>query len=200
MVNLEDLVKIRVNQEMLCAAKYFAQKRILYEYPRKGYGEYNESHLINIRNGYLGEFAFFEYVHDYLVNKYKDLEPLSRYKKIKDFLVYKMIIGKVQPDWDFLIKDISIEVKTYGTRILENLEEVFNYNLFIDIEQAEKSFIPDIYVQCFLLKEKENLSCVLAGFHKGLPDNICKDIPKPAYCISVKDLTQMSDLFVLLAL
>ncbi len=198
MVSIEDLVIVNASEEMLIVANYFAKKRILYEYPRKGYGEYNQNHLLNIRNGYVGEYCFFEYIHNYLTEKFGNLKPIDRYLKVKNYLAYKMIIGQVQPDWDFLIVGKSVEIKTYGTKVLEKIEQVFNYNLFIDVEQVKETFVPDIYVQCFLVKNQEKLSCVLAGYHEGLPSKVCEDIPKPAYCIPVKELNPIKELLELI--
>lgn len=198
MVELEDLVILEVGREMQTAAEYFARKRMLYEYPRIGYGEYNETHLMNIINGYIGEFCFLEYIHKHLEEKFGNLEPIERYNRIKDYLVYKMIIGQVQPDWDFKIAGKLVEIKTYGTKILEEANQVFNYNLLIDVDQVKDRNIPDFYVQCFLLENKEKLYCVLAGYHEGLPRKICEKLPKPAYCAPVRELEPIKNLLSLI--
>lgn len=190
---------------MQIAAEYFAKKRMLYEYPRVGYSEYNETHLTNIVSGYIGEFCFLEYVHNYLEEKFGNLEPTERYNKVKDFLVYKMIIGQIQPDWDFKIAGRTVEVKTYGTKILNRVEQVFDYNLLIDVDQVKNKNIPNFYVQCFLLKNEnfflkkgKKLYCILAGYHEGLPKKICKNLPKPAYCVPVKELNPIKGLLSLI--
>lgn len=198
MIELKDLVIVEVSREMQTTAEYFAEKRILYEYPRKGYGEYDKSHLENITNGYVGEFCFLEYMHKHLEEKFGRLNPIERYNSIKDYLVYKMIIGQVQPDWDFKIKGKSVEVKTYGTKILRKVEHVFNYKLLIDVDQVNGESIPDFYVQCFLIKDKGKLLCVLAGYHEGLPEKTCEELPKKAYCVPVKELNPMEGLRQLL--
>ena len=198
MVEVKDLVIIEAIKEMQTTARYLAEKRILYEYPRIGYGEYNETHLLNIINGYLGEFCFFEYIHNHLKEKFSNLEPLERYNKIKDRLVYKMIIGHVQPDWDFKINNKTVEVKTYGTKFLAKADDVFSYNLLIDIDQVKNERIPDLYIQCFLVKNQESLFCVLAGYHEGLPKRICEKLNRPAYCVAVKELTPMANLIEVL--
>ncbi len=72
---LNDIVIIPFSKERDISAKYFAEKRILFEYPRQGYGPYDNSHIENIKNGILGELAFFEYVHNYLTKTYINETP-----------------------------------------------------------------------------------------------------------------------------
>jgi len=84
LICLRDLVILEVSKEMQIAAEYFAKKRMLYEYPRVGYGEYNETHLTNIVSGYIGEFCFLEYVHNYLEEKFGNLTWIISEKLYKE--------------------------------------------------------------------------------------------------------------------
>jgi len=68
MVNESDLIIYTYNELRDKAAQYISEKRLIFEYPRSGYGEYNASHIMNIKNGYLGEFAFLEFV----ISNFKD--------------------------------------------------------------------------------------------------------------------------------
>ena len=42
-VQEKDLIFIKKSKEMDITAEYLANKRILFEYPRKGYGEYGRT-------------------------------------------------------------------------------------------------------------------------------------------------------------
>lgn len=185
MVTIDDFVQIPVTDEMLRTAEYLSNWRLLFEYPRRGYGVYGPEHLPNLVNGYLGEFAFFQFLHNHLQEKVQELSAKERYETVKGRLEYKLVIGTTQSDYDFRVGAKTVEVKTYGTRVLHSVDECLKYNLFVDLDQSSNA---DIYVQTFIVDEGKGKIVILAGFHEGKPQNINRNIPNPAHSCPVPQL------------
>jgi len=187
-VNIDNLVLIHISKEMGEASDYFANKRILFEFPRSGYGAYDQSHIVNIKNGYLGELAFLEYLIKYLNEKHENLQPNERFDAMSKLGVsYELIIGRTQ-NYDFKINNKTVDVKTYGTKIIENKEEALQYNLFIDVTQHTTC---DIYIQAFIMSTE----VILAGYHIGVPKDIIESIPHPAHKCPVQKLEKIANIF-----
>ncbi len=174
------------------AANFFAKYRSLFEYPRTRYGSYNDfEHVKNIVNGYLGEFAFLEYIYNYLQLQYGELNQELRYSLLesKNFK-YNLIVGKTDPGYDFIKDNLTIDVKNYGTQII-NIQNVLKMNLLIDERQVVNKQGASFYIQTFVLDTNE---IALAGFFKGLPP-LNYNFPQPAYASKVVDLEPMSQIF-----
>jgi len=194
MLRPEDLVIIKYDKNREITADYFARHRLIFEYPRGGYGKYNEGHLVNIRNGLLGEFAFLEFICDIIKEKYKDAN--IKWKVVKEDLgfCYTVIIRMYDEGYEFKFKNVKVDVKTYGTKQV-SIEQIFfglekkgePLNLFIDKEQYIKA---EIYVQAFILG---NNDIALAGYNIGLPP-LANWMPKPAYCKPIPELLNMMGL------
>lgn len=175
-------------------AEYIANYRLLFEYPRSGYGAYDETHVKNIKNGLLGELGFLEYICEIIKTAYPD--PSTRWDIVKNELgfCYLPVIGLYDEGYEFKFKDIVIDVKTYGTRSV-TVDQIFNgiklngnpLNLFIDRTQKPGA---NIYVQAFILI---NGDIALAGYHIGLPP-LKTWMPNPAYCKPVDELVNMNRL------
>ncbi len=188
------MIIVDISNEMYNAAVFFAKQRIVYEYPRKGYGKYDEKHhLQNLIFGYLGEFSFLSIVTEHFKIKYKGVNDRDRFDKIKkEQFVYNFIIGTVDDGFDFKIKNKEIDVKTYGTKLLKLNENISKYNLLIDERQA-KNHIADIYVQTFITGDNKPEKVVLSGYYEGLPP-INNRFPKPAHAIQVSQLKSIENL------
>lgn len=179
------MIEVPVTQHMLASAEYFAYHRLLYEFPRRGYGSYDRSHLPNLINGYLGEFAFLDYIHSVLGRLTAGLEPSRRVELLRDVFEYRLVLGSPYSAYDFLLLGKSVDVKTYGTRYIRSYRECFSYRLLVDCEQNTHA---DIYVQCFILGKDRPHSVILAGVHFGLPARVDRSLPKPAHYCRVTDL------------
>lgn len=189
MPDKEKLVILPYSKDREITAEYFARRRLIFEYPRPGYGSYDESHLPSIASGYLGELAFLEFVTDKFKDEFKDTDSYWEAVKEKYEFTFHLLIGDYDKGFEFLFGDISIDVKTYGTQKV-SVERIFSkpLHLFIDATQSKNA---NIYVQSFLLDDG---SVCLAGYHLGLPP-IATWMPKRAHCAAVPDLNAMSDLF-----
>lgn len=201
-VTEKDIVVIKKSNEMDTTAEYIAKKRLLFEYPREGYGKYDSSHLSNIKVGILGELAFLEYFTYYLNKKYGSIEPIKRWSIIHKQIgfSYLIVIGKFDGGHEFKIgksKEILVDVKTYEKNQV-TMSQIFNglkddpekkqpLNLFIDKNQNTKA---DIYIQSFILK---NGDIALVGFNEGLPP-LADWMPNPAYTKPVPELEPMQSL------
>lgn len=183
------MIEVPVTEHILASAEYFAHHRLLYEFPRCGYGSYDESHLPNLINGYLGEFAFMEYIHSVLDALTQRIPPAQRHILLRDVFEYRLVIGSPYSAYDFRLLGRSVEVKTYGTRYVRSYRECLSYRLLVDCEQGTNA---DIYVQCFVVGDSCPRSVILAGVHFGLPNRIDRALPKPAHYCPVKELRDMS--------
>jgi hypothetical protein len=211
---------IPITSEMIITANFLAQQRLLYEFPRTGYGQYqNNSHLENIRNGYLGELGFLKLMTDRIRIKYNnDIVKLNKnydkylskkiFNNIKnEQFAYEAIIGQTDNGYDFKKNDYLIDIKTYGTRYLEKNNNTYNLigsnkninelNLYIDKRQGEKwkNNKKIIFIQAFIENNLKNI--IYSGFHIGLP-NLDETAKNPAYACLVKYLKPMNNLFELL--
>jgi hypothetical protein len=195
-VTEKDLVFISITSQMEIFAEYTADKRQLYEYPRAGYGDYNQRGNSKIKNGILGELAFLEYIHSHLLKVTQSLDVKDRWKILheKAKFSYHPVIGNFDGGFEFKIGDKTIDIKTYETnqvsvnQIFKGLKEQGRpLSLFIDKSQNTNA---TIYVQVFRMED--NRMC-LAGFHEGLPE-IATWMPKPAYTCAVPLLQKMDSL------
>jgi len=204
-VQEEDLVIIKKTKEMDVTAEYLANKRILFEYPRKGYEQYGKSHISKIKTGILGELAVLEYLINYLNEKYGAIDPIKRWQILhtKVRFSYLIMVGKFDGGHEFKIgkqKPILFDVKTYhdnqvtASQIFYGLKnnklKPQPLNLFIDKDQNSKA---NIYIQTFI---NQSGDIILAGFNKGIPQ-LATWMPNPAYAKSVPELEPMKDLLIL---
>ena len=192
----KDLVILPITKEMAVFSRYVAEKRTLFEYPRKGYGDYDKRGIAKIQVGVIGELAFLEYVFEKLRNKYGNLDALKRnevlHKVVK--FSYTATIGRFDDGFDFMLKDKTIDIKTYQTNKV-TIQQIFNglksngnpLSLFVDEKQNS---IADIYIQAFILTD--NRVC-LAGFYEGLPP-LQKWMPTPAHSCAVPQLNPLAKL------
>ena len=195
MIQESDLIVYPYEELRDKAALYISKQRLVFEYPRDGYGVYNEGHILNIKNGYLGEFAFLEFV----ISKFKsefgnDKDFWDKVKK-KYIFSYNPVVGNYDKGFEFLINEKSVDIKMYGTKNVSR-EQIFNglekggrpLNLLIDVEQGAKA---DVYVQTFIL---DNSDICLAGYYVGVPP-VETWMPKPAHCCPITDLEPMNNFF-----
>jgi len=212
------MTTIKVTNELYVTAKYLAKKRLLYEYPRKGYGKYqNNSHLENLTNGYLGELAFLEWISNNieeefrkeiseLNNNYSEEIATNLFIKINNKkFSWNLVIGQPDEGYDFKIKDYLIDIKTYGTDYFLKSDDDYisqktkkklqDLNLLIDKRQGIKwkNNNKIVFIQCFIAKNEKNEinEVIIAGWHKGLPE-LNKNFPQPAYVCKVKELNDMT--------
>ncbi len=193
--NKERLVRIQINDELLQTAKFLAKQRLVFEYPRAGYGDYNKEHLQNLVYGYLGELAFLNFITNHFKKKYQKTTPNIRFEKLKSELFeYNLLIGKTDAGFDFKKNALEIDVKTYGTNLINDENKIFNFNLLIDQRQA-KNHQATIYIQTFIVGKQKPEYCILSGFTNTLPKlNI--SFPKPAHALKVPELFTMNELLL----
>lgn len=200
-VSEKDLIYISITPEMEAVASYIAKKRQLFEYPRKGYGDYDSRGISKVKIGVLGEIAFLEFIHKFLSEKTKTQRAKDRWKVLQDKaqFSYHPVIGSFDSGFEFKIGNKTVDIKTYENQVTENQifkglkEQGRSLNLFIDKSQNAHA---DIYVQVFYMKNK--LIC-LAGFYVGLP-KLATWMPNPAYACAVPELKPMASLLKLIEL
>ncbi len=201
-VSKDEIIIIKKTDEMDVTSEYLAKKRILFEYPREGYGEYDETHINKIKIGILGELAFLEYFLNFLKEKYGSIKPIKRWNILhsKVGFSYLIMIGKFDGGHEFRIgkkNSIKIDIKTYEQNqvsinqifygLKEDIKKPQPLNLFIDKDQYTKA---DIYIQTFILNDG---NIALAGYNVGLPP-LATWMPKPAYTKTIPELENMNTL------
>jgi hypothetical protein len=205
-VTKDNIVVIKKTPEMDITADYLARKRLLFEFPRKGYGKYDKSHVSKIKVGILGELGLLEYILDYLQREYSKIPSIERWNILhnKVGFSYLIIIGKFDGGHEFKIgkkANLLIDVKTYHDRKV-GISQIFNglkddaldprpLHLFIDEKQNANA---DIYVQAFISQEDD---IILAGFNRGLPE-LATWMPNPAYTKAIPELESMNELLSLI--
>jgi hypothetical protein len=197
-VTPNDLIIIPITEQMNNLAEFIATKRQLFEYPRKGYGDYDSRGNSKIKAGMLGELAFLEFMHSELQKKYGSLPAKERWeilhKKVE--FSYQLVIGKFDKGYEFSIGKKTIDIKTYQNKTV-SVEQIFKglnlqgtpLHLFID--QSQKS-IAEIYIQTFILHD--NKVC-LAGYYQGLPP-LQTWMPNRAYSKPIPELNPMASLLI----
>ncbi len=81
-------------------------------------------------------------------------------------------------------------MKVYVERELTR-PQMMNYNLFVSVNEMRGKTPADIYIQAFLTPYN---SIVLAGYHPGLPGNVRRNLPTPAYACPVPQLSPIAEL------
>ena len=187
-----DYIIMPVTEEMVTIARWFAQRRILYEYPehdQRVFGDYGEGQVGTIAQGLIAELAVFDYLHDGLVEAFGDLDPVQRNQVVAGRLSTNIIVGRYDPGHDVQVVNRSLDVKSYGTERV-SLERIGQLNLLINANQAAGREVSDYYVQAFFTLDDQ---IVLAGYHEGLPPYNPR-FPSPAYACRVADLRPMAAL------
>lgn len=197
MATSKDYIKCTLSKEIRTVANYIARARILYEYPGhnpEAYGSYDDSHIKTIEKGLLAELALFEYFHCEMEKMCGRFLPPTRYEEIRNKFRYQITIGKPETEYEFLLRDKTLDVKSYGTKIVE-LERIEQLRLLVSKKQLGEKKPADIYVQAFFVDE---CTVVFAGYHKNLPEHIETNLQDPAYACYTSDLCPMTDLVELL--
>lgn len=195
-----DFVDIDCAGDMQIISRWFAERRILYEYPehdRNVFGSYDEQHIGVIQRGILGELAVFQYLHEHLLERYGDYQPEQRHNLVRDKLCLRATLGCFDPGIDMTVGNFKVDVKSYATALIDR-ERILTLNLLINRNQLVGHDPADIYVQTFFTADT---NVVLAGWynHKyhGLP-RLNHNLPSPAYACPVRDLDPMSTLIQLM--
>lgn len=218
MATYKDFEIVPISPEMKQTASFLANERLLYEFPRKGYGQYQKStHLENIKNGYLGELAFLKLITNKLRSKYSgQISELSRnyspeaasnlFKSIKnEKFAYILTIGQPDEGYDFKKDNLLIDIKTYGTDYIvrkgnkyyaqKSNKEIVNLNLLIDKRQGQKwkGKSEIIFIQAFIeasSRDNSKRNVIFAGYHQGLPE-LNERFRNPAYACEVTKVEPM---------
>ena len=187
-----EYIVMPVSDEMATIARWFAQRRILYEYPehdQRVFGDYGEGQVGVIAQGLIAELAVFDYLHDGLVDVFGHLGPRPRNRAVRGRLYTNIIVGRYDPGHDVRVVNRSLDVKSYGTERV-SLERIGQLNLLINAAQMEGREASDYYVQAFFTLDNQ---IVLAGYHEGLPP-YNPDFRSPAYACRVPNLRPMAEL------
>ena len=193
MVEQADFVELQITSEMRSMAQWLAERRILYEYPGHdpaAFGEYDEGHIPVIQMGIIGELAVFEHFHNALVQNFGELAPMERWRAVEGKLTLQTRLGSFDEGYDLNLSEQTLDVKTYVDQILTP-SQVRRVNLFVNVNEVRRRGAAGLYVQTFPI---EGDRIILAGYHEGLPAQIRRNIPSPAYACPVPDLQPIADL------
>ena len=188
MITREEVAIIHISEEEQNVANYFAKRRELFEYPRKGYGNYNTRGAQNIEKGLLGELAFLELIYKTINGKYGTLEASKRCDLLRKKFSYNIVLGDFDGGFEFVLNGKTIDIKTYANKTV-TLSEIFDrpYNLFIDANQNAHA---DIYVQAFILPGND---ICIAGYYSGVPP-LSSWMPQNAHACPVPELSPIKKL------
>ena len=187
-----DYVAIPVTDELVTIAQWFANRRILYEYPGHDpqvFGDYGEGHVGTIVQGLIAELAVFDHLHTGLAETFGGMAPTQRNRIVTGRLSMDIIIGRYDPGHDLKIVNRTLDVKSYGTRKVD-IGEIDRFNLLVNANEVANRGASDLYIQAFFTPHDQ---IILVGYHEGLPP-LNTHFPSPAYACSVRDLKPMADL------
>ena len=194
MPNPDAFIRMPISPELDTTAQWFAERRIIYEYPghdREVFGTYGPEHVETIKRGIIGELAVFQYLHDALLQEHGNLTPDVRYQRVADKVRLHTTLGGFDEGYDLTVVGQSLDVKTYGTRLVQE-SRIPSFTLLVSQREVANRQAADLYVQVFLTTDNR---LVLAGYHKGLPPRSTNPrFPSPPYACSVPDLLPMADL------
>lgn len=198
MASINEFVELEITDEIKTISRWMAERRILYEYPHHGseeaFGKYDDTHIPNIQKGIIGELITFDYLHTQLDEEFGEFPWENRWEAVKDRLCLQNHVGCFDEGSDLTIGDKAVDVKTYHDRILTK-EQMINYNLFVNVKEVRGKDPADFYIQAFFTPDG---TIVLAGCHRGLPENIRYDIPEAAHACPVRNLEPIAILEALL--
>ncbi len=192
MPTTNDFINIRITDDLERTARWFAERRILYEYPlhdRRIFGRYGVEHIDTIQRGIMGELATFSYLHEALLERHGNEDVQTRYRSVQGKLTLNITLGGFDPGYDLQLAGKTVDVKTYGTTVVERTR-LPGFNLLVNQQEVANRESADLYVQVFITTDRH---LVLAGYHEGLPP-LSTNFPSPAYACRVPDLLPMSNL------
>lgn len=192
MPNPDAFIQMPISAEIDTTAQWFAERRILFEYPghdRQVFGDYGPEHVQTIKRGILGELAVFQYLHDALQERYGNLPPAVRSQRVRDKVCLHTTLGCFDEGYDLTVASSNVDVKVYGTSLVE-LARIPSLNLLVNEREIAGRQPADLYVQVFLTTDGQ---VVLAGYSEGLPP-LNPNFPSPAYARRVPDLLPMANL------
>ena len=192
MVEINDLVVVQVQPQIEAAARWFAERRLLYEFP--GYdpavfGNYGPEHVERIYRSILAEMSAFDYLHQALDAQFGHLQPRERSQATRDLQCLHLHLGCFDAGYDLTIAGLSADVKNYGTATVD-IQRIMQLNLLVSQRELAGRRPADIYIQTF---NTDNGQLVLAGYYQGLPQ-LDENFPTPAYACPVRQLQPMSTL------
>lgn len=153
----------------------------------------------NTAIGILSEMLIFDDLTKYLQHRYFEIRQKPFQNQIpytltlQQFMIeqsccYHLVIGSYDNGCDIRKNDISIDIKCYGNKIIENIDEITNLNLLVDKRQFD-NFKANIYIQTFILNNNNGLFLVVAGYAESDKLALNSNFPNPAYCCSVSNLS-----------
>lgn len=187
-----EFVHIELSNDLEISSQWFAERRILYEYPlhdRQVFGKYGSAHIATIQRGIIGEFAVFSYLHEALLEQHGTEDVRTRHRSVSGKLALNITLGGFDSGYDLVVMENTVDVKTYGTRVVER-SQLPNFNLLVNQQEVANREAADLYVQVFITTDRH---VVLAGYNEGLPP-LNTNFPSPAYARRVPDLLPMSNL------
>lgn len=192
MPNPDAFIQVPISAELDTTAQWFAERRILFEYPghdRQVFGDYGPAHVRTIKRGILGELTVFQYLHDALQERHGNLSPAARSQRVRDKVCLHTTLGCFDAGYDLTVAGQSLDVKVYATSLVEPAR-IPTLNLLVNEQEIAGRQPADLYVQVFFTGERH---LVLAGYSEGLPP-LNPNFPSPAYARRVTDLLPMANL------
>lgn len=189
-----EYVIVNPSDDIVTIAQWFADRRILYEYPDhdpKTFGEYGPDHVTTIRRGIIAELTVFSYLHEALREQHGDKTPRDRQASVRNKLALYITLGRSDEGFDLTVAGYTVDVKVYGTQLVA-YDKIPGLNLLVNRNELANQTAADLYVQAFITTDKK---VVLAGYHEGLPPlNTSGRFPSQAYACPVPDLLPMANL------
>lgn len=170
----------------------------------------NLSSKSNIFTGILFELCLFESISQLLVEKIKlengclqQQDEKSRDTYISNRLrqmrfSYELLIGRVDDGYDYMVETNRgtgyIDVKFYGTKILDNENYANNLNLYVDRGQYERESNTNSYIQGFIIKNNNEIQIFVAGWEYKNRLKFEPDAKNPCYKKPVQELRHIDEL------
>ncbi len=210
-------MNIPITFEEVKSADYLATLRENYEYRRSGikynYDKKADSNLCienhfdielvsksNIFMGLLFELSLYDFItkklKDAIINKLPNISDKEFSEKMINFkFSYNMNIGDFDNGYDYIwkVKEklYKIDCKVYANEVFSD-STYEKYNILVD-ERQYNSSNTDIYIQGFLVSEKDNL-VFRAFFEKKENLRYSDKFPQAGYCKKIEKCKPIVDL------
>lgn len=163
----------------------------------------------NIFTGILFELCLFESISKSLVERIKLENQYLQQKDEKNREVYisnrlrqmrfsyELLIGRVDDGYDYMVETNRgtgyIDVKFYGTKILDNKNYANNLNLYVDRDQYERESNTNSYIQGFIIKNNNEIQIFVAGWEYKKYLEFEPDAKNPCYKKAVTQLRSINE-------
>lgn len=216
MVIVPDLYDVITADKLACIRENYEFRRTGHAYNYQGtlqHKAFEKAYNVSLQSksniflGILSEICLFEHLTNMFTNEIKSTQQYALTpdkdkaayvsNKMREIgFSYDMTVGRTDGGHDFLINTFNgsylrVDLKTYGTVILDSVALTQHCNLLVDERQYNPQ-TTDAYIQSFLVREKGGLFFYVAGMAYSQELRVGEKFNNPARFLPVHELHNMN--------